>query len=135
MMQRMIDFDDPPTFPTSRGSWADSFESMIRDRAMLYGITEGWKIEHQLQDLHISETSIVKVRVPVEKRGLFDIKKTVMETCTIEVDGKTCKKCRKKPRVALIQTDDSGFWQGICSRKPKKHALDLPDFFKWLRTA
>jgi hypothetical protein len=34
----------------------------------------------------------VKVQVPVEKRGLFRIKKTVMETRTIEVDGKTYKK-------------------------------------------
>ena len=38
----------------------------------------------------------VKVQVPVEKRGLFGIKKTVMETRTIEVDGKTYKKMKKK---------------------------------------
>lgn len=38
----------------------------------------------------------VKVQVPVEKRGVFDIKKTVMETCTIEVDGKTYKKMKKE---------------------------------------
>lgn len=38
----------------------------------------------------------VKVRVPVEKRGLFGIKKTVMETRTIEVDGKTYKKMKKE---------------------------------------
>ncbi|MDY3052452.1 MAG: hypothetical protein SOR89_04695 [Ndongobacter sp.] len=31
----------------------------------------------------------VKVHVPAEKRGLFGIRKTVMETRTIEVDGKT----------------------------------------------
>ena len=38
----------------------------------------------------------VKIQVPVEKRGLFDIKKTVMETRTIEVDGKTYKKMKKE---------------------------------------
>lgn len=38
----------------------------------------------------------VKVQVSVEKRGLFGIKKTVMETRTIEVDGKTYKKMKKE---------------------------------------
>ena len=38
----------------------------------------------------------VKVQVPAEKRGLFGIKKTVMETRTIEVDGKTYKKMKKE---------------------------------------
>ena len=38
----------------------------------------------------------VKVQVHVEKRGLFGIKKTVMETRTIEVDGKTYKKMKKE---------------------------------------
>lgn len=38
----------------------------------------------------------VKVQVPVEKRGFFGIKKTVMETRTIEVDGKTYKKMKKE---------------------------------------
>ena len=38
----------------------------------------------------------VKVQVPVEKRGLFGIKKTVMETRTIEVAGKIYKKMRKE---------------------------------------
>lgn len=38
----------------------------------------------------------VKVQVPVEKRGFFGIKKTVMETCTIEVDDKTYKKMKKE---------------------------------------
>lgn len=40
----------------------------------------------------------IKVQVPVEKRGLFGIKKTVMETRTIEVDGKTYKKMQKEAR-------------------------------------
>ena len=38
----------------------------------------------------------VKVQVPVEKCGLFGIKKTVMETRTIEVDGKNYKKIKKE---------------------------------------
>lgn len=38
----------------------------------------------------------IKVQVPVEKRGLLGIKKTVMETRTIEVDGKTNKKIQKE---------------------------------------
>ncbi|MDY5730882.1 MAG: hypothetical protein SPL05_04995 [Eubacteriales bacterium] len=38
----------------------------------------------------------VKVQVPVEKRGLFGIKKTVIESRTIEVDGKTYKKMKKE---------------------------------------
>lgn len=40
----------------------------------------------------------LKVQVPVEKRGLFEIKKTVMETRTIEVDGKTYKKMQQKKK-------------------------------------
>lgn len=38
----------------------------------------------------------IKVKVPVEKRGLLGTKKTVMETRTIEVDGKTYKKLKKE---------------------------------------
>jgi hypothetical protein len=37
------------------------------------------------------------VKVPVEKRGLFGMKKTVMETRTIEVDHKTYKKMVNYP--------------------------------------
>lgn len=40
----------------------------------------------------------VKVLVPVEKRGLFGFKKTVMEHRTIEVDGKTYRELQKKKR-------------------------------------
>ena len=58
-MKRMIDFDEPHTFPTSLGSWDDSFERMIQDRIILDGVTEGWQIEEQLRDLHIDEMSIV----------------------------------------------------------------------------
>lgn len=37
----------------------------------------------------------VQIQVPVEKRGLFGIKKAVMKTRTIEVDSKTYKKMKK----------------------------------------
>ncbi len=40
----------------------------------------------------------VKVQVPIEKRGLFGIKKTVIETRTIEVDGKTYKKMQQEKK-------------------------------------
>ena len=39
---------------------------------------------------------IIKVQVPVEKRSLLGFKKTVLETRTIEVDGKTYKKLQKE---------------------------------------
>jgi hypothetical protein len=38
----------------------------------------------------------VKIKVPVEKRGIFGRKKTVMETRIIEVDGKTYRKMKKE---------------------------------------
>lgn len=40
----------------------------------------------------------VKVKVPVEKKGLFGIKKTVMETRNIEVDHKTYLRMKKEKR-------------------------------------
>ena len=47
----------------------------------------------------------VKVKVPVEKRGLFGTKKTVMETRVIEVDDATYKKMQmnKKNRPYSIE--------------------------------
>ena len=38
----------------------------------------------------------IKVQVPVEKSGFLGIKKTVMETRTVEVDGKTYKKIQQE---------------------------------------
>ena len=38
----------------------------------------------------------VKIQVPVEKRGLFGIKRTVLEERTVEVDGKTWRKMQKE---------------------------------------
>ena len=40
----------------------------------------------------------VKIKVPVENRGLLGFKKTVMETRTIEADGKTYRKIKKEQR-------------------------------------
>ncbi|MDD6450048.1 MAG: hypothetical protein PUF78_10070 [Lachnospiraceae bacterium] len=40
----------------------------------------------------------VKVKVPIEKCGLFGIKKTVMETRTIEVDDKTYRKMLREQK-------------------------------------
>ena len=40
----------------------------------------------------------VKVQVPVEKCELFGIKKTVMETRTIEVEGKTYTKMQQEKK-------------------------------------
>ena len=40
----------------------------------------------------------VKIQVPVEKRGLFGTKKTVMETRVIEVDDATYKKMQKNKK-------------------------------------
>lgn len=56
----LIDFDDPYTFPPSLKNWNDGFEQMIRSKVNLEGVTEGWQIERQLQDLQICDISIVK---------------------------------------------------------------------------
>lgn len=40
----------------------------------------------------------VKVRVPVEKRGLFGSKKTVYEVRVIEVDDKTYRDTQKRTK-------------------------------------
>ncbi len=42
------------------------------------------------------KTHIIKVKVPVEKRGLFGIKKTVYEERVIEVDDKTYRELKRK---------------------------------------
>ena len=38
----------------------------------------------------------IKVKVPVERRGFLGIRKTVMETRTVEIDGETCKKWKRE---------------------------------------
>jgi len=55
----------------------------------------------------------VKVQVPVEKRGLFGIKKTVMETRTIEVDGKTYKKMQKEKKNRPYSIEEMMFYDEI----------------------
>ena len=40
----------------------------------------------------------VKVQIPAEKRGMLGFKKTVMETCIIDVDDKTYKKMQQEWR-------------------------------------
>ena len=40
----------------------------------------------------------VEIQVPVEKRGLFGAKKTVMETRIIDVDDATYKKMQKNKK-------------------------------------
>ncbi|MGI6556811.1 MAG: hypothetical protein DUD26_05375 [Eubacteriaceae bacterium] len=57
----------------------------------------------------------VKVKVSTEKRGLFGIKKTVMETRTIEVDDKTYRKMLREQKnqscsiEEMMQYDDIFF--------------------------
>ena len=56
---------------------------------------------------------IVKVKVPVEKRGLFGIKKTVMETRTIEVDHKTYKMMMKERKNRSYSLEEMMFYDWI----------------------
>lgn len=37
----------------------------------------------------------IRIQVPIEKRGLLGFKKTVMETRTVEVDGKNYNRLKK----------------------------------------
>ena len=55
----------------------------------------------------------VKVQVPVEKRGLFGFKKTVMETRIIEVDDKTYKKMKKEARNRPYSVEEMMFYDEI----------------------
>ena len=48
----------------------------------------------------------VNVQVPVEKRGLFAVKKTVKETGTIEVDGTTYKKMKNEQEKRLYNVEE-----------------------------
>ena len=45
------------------------------------------------------KTHRIKVKVPVEKRGFFGIKKTVYKERVIEVDDKTYKKMKKEQKA------------------------------------
>jgi predicted transcriptional regulator len=55
----------------------------------------------------------VKVKVPVEKRGLFGIKKTVMETRIVELDGKTYKELKKKWERRPYSVEEMMFYDDI----------------------
>ena len=55
----------------------------------------------------------VKVKVPVDKRGFLGIKKAVMETCIIEVDGKTYKKMKKDCEKRPYSIEEMMFYDDI----------------------
>ena len=55
----------------------------------------------------------VKVKVPVEKRGFLGIRKTVMETRIIEVDGKTYKKLKKDWKKRPYSIEEMMFYDDI----------------------
>lgn len=56
---------------------------------------------------------IIKVKVPVEKRGLLGFKKTVMETRTVEVDGKTYKRLQKEWEHRPYSTEEMMLYDEI----------------------
>jgi hypothetical protein len=55
----------------------------------------------------------MKIEVPVEKRGFFGIKKTVMETRTIEVDNKPHKKQKKEREHRPYSMEEMLFYDDI----------------------
>lgn len=59
------------------------------------------------------KTHKIKVKVPVEKRGLFGIKKTVYEERVIEVDDKTYKKMKKEQRSKSYTIDEMMLYDEI----------------------
>ncbi len=40
----------------------------------------------------------IRIKVPVEKRGLFGIRRTVLEERTVEVDGKTYRRLQQEQK-------------------------------------
>lgn len=55
----------------------------------------------------------IKVNVPVEKRGLFGIKKTVIESRIIEVDDKTYRKLKKEQKKRPYSIEEMMFYDEI----------------------
>ena len=53
-MSKIIDFDNPISFPQSLCTWDERFEQEILRRVSLKGVSEWWQIEQQLQDMHIT---------------------------------------------------------------------------------
>lgn len=58
-MSKIIDFDNPISFPQSLCTWDERFEQEILRRISLKGVFEWWQIEQQLQDMHIYDLEIV----------------------------------------------------------------------------
>lgn len=56
----MIDFNDSNTFPAELKEWGIEFENLLRQRINMDGVSEWWQIEHQLQDLHIEDTELIR---------------------------------------------------------------------------
>ncbi len=56
----MIDFNDSNTFPVELKEWGKEFENRLRQRINTDGVSEWWQIEHQLQDLHIEDTELIR---------------------------------------------------------------------------
>lgn len=55
----------------------------------------------------------LKVQALVEKRGLFGVKKAVMETRTIEVDGKTYKKMKNEQEKSPYSVEEIMLYDDI----------------------
>lgn len=58
-MKKLIDFDNPDTFPKELQIWDAGFEKYIDSNISLDGVTEWWQIKDQLQSLHIEGKRIV----------------------------------------------------------------------------
>lgn len=55
----------------------------------------------------------IKMKVFIEKRGFLGIKKTVMETRTIEVAGKTYKKLKKECENRPCSIEEMMFYDDL----------------------
>lgn len=58
-MAKLIDFDNPDTFPKELQMWDDEFEKNIRSKISLEKVTEWWQIKEQLEPLHLERKKIV----------------------------------------------------------------------------
>ncbi len=56
---------------------------------------------------------IITVRVPVEKRGLLVFKKPIIETRTIEVDGKSYGKIKDQQKKNPYTVEEMIFYDWI----------------------
>lgn len=55
----------------------------------------------------------IKVQVPVEKHGLLGFKKTIIETRTVEVDGKTYRKITDRQKKTPYSVEEMMFYDWI----------------------